>query len=189
MEFKKIPGPAPVSQPWVDPNTQMKQSLRIMAKRMLYGARGVLFICGSLLLLTGLVEFFYVPEDPAMHRGYGVVLEERLSLWRYKPDVWFAFMDLGIALLCVLGGFLVTGLPVLFTLGPALLLIGRIFWQAAEAISTSGMPNVVLMLFQFILAGLLFKAFTEARSYRREVQLAREYFRSTAILRQKEARR
>ena len=189
MEFKKIPGPAPVPQPWVDPETLMKQSLRTMAKRMLHGSRGMLFICGSLLLLTGLVEFFYVPEDPAMHRGYGVVLQERLSLWRYKPEVWFAFMDMGIALLCIMGGLLITKLPVLFTLGPALLLTGKIVWQAAESISASGMPNVVLVLFQLILAGLLFRAFAEARGYRREVQLAREYYRSTAILRQKEARR
>ena len=188
MEFKKIPAPAQAPQPYIDPDTQMRQSVRLMAKRMLYGTRGLLFIAGSLLLVTGIVELFMLPEISKLNARYWELFPERLGSLRFFPEEWFIFADVLIAVLILAGGWLVTRMPLFFTLVPAVLLAGRIIWATAQSLMSGFIPNILLSLFLAGLTGLLVRGIYEARAFRREVALASEYYRSTAILRQKEAR-
>lgn len=189
MEFKKIPAPAQAPQPYIDPDTQMKQSIRLMAKRMLYGTRGLLFITGSLLLVIGIVEVFQLPEVSRLNTRYWDLFPERLGALRFLPGEWFIFADILIALLVLAGGWLVMRWPLFFTLVPAVLLAVKIAWYVAESLMAGLIPNILLSLIQAALTGVLVRGVFEARAFRREVSLAGEYYRTTAILRQKEARR
>jgi hypothetical protein len=189
MEFKKIPAPATPPQPYVDPETQMKQALRLMAKRMLHGARGVIFIAGSLMLVTGIAGLLYLPELTELHAEYWGTFSDRLTGGRLYWEEWLTFADLFLALFMIGCGWLVLVLPLFSTLVPTLLLTVKIVLSIAFRLMADGIPNIPLTIMQGVLVALGVHAVSEARAYRREVALAREYFRSTAILRLKEARR
>jgi hypothetical protein len=189
MEFKKIPAPAQSPQPYIDPETQMRLSLRLLAKRMLHGARGLLFIAGSLLLVCGVAGVFYLPEVSKLFAGYWELFSDRFHGNRLLAEEWLVFADLFIALTTLAGGWLVFRLPITATLLPVVFLVAKIICYVVVNLMAGGMPNILFTLLQILLAGLLIRALVEARAYRREVALAREYYRSTAILRMKEARR
>ena len=187
MEFKKMPAPPVAAAPTVDPDTQMQQTMRLMAQRSLHGARGILILAGSLMLVFGCASLAYEPTNSEGIKS-GRMIWDNLLAGQMGTNEWFAVGDIALGVVTLLCGGLVTRLPLFASLLPSLLFllkIGAIIWVAATSKSP---PGLVLPVLQLVLVGATLRALRDARAYRRDAAAAREHYRTQAILRQKEQR-
>ena len=188
MEFKKIPASAPVPQQAVDPDAQVRQTLRVMASRQLYGARGLLFLVGSILLVVCMGMLFSAPpQEPGVPEVAGHVYDRWQAGLMGRAE-WLRVADAGLAVFILLCGALVTRLPLTLTVLPAGLLVAKACLTVGLALSADRALPLLVPGMQLLFAGLCLRAVADARAYRRDAALALEYHRSAAILRMKEAR-
>jgi hypothetical protein len=187
MEFKKMPASAAAAVPAVDPDTQMHHALRLMAQRSLHGARGILFIAGSLLLVLGFGGLAHEPVDAAGVKS-GHTVWDNLMAGRMGIDEWLSVGDIALGVVTILCGALVTRMPLTASILPALLFAGKIGGLIWVAATTKTPPALVLTVVQFALVAGTLRSLRDARAYRREAAVARDYYRNTAIRRQKEER-
>jgi hypothetical protein len=186
MEFQRIPGESPAA-PAVDHAEQLQQMLRLMAQRSLHGARGILFLAGSLLLVLAGVSLGYEPMD-ANGLKSGFKIWDNLTAGRMGMDEWMAVGDLALGAVTLLCGALVTRMPRAATLLPAVLFAVKIAAMIFIAARLRVNPGMILPVFQLLLTGLTLRAFRDARAFHRDAEAARSHYRSMSILRQKEAR-
>ncbi len=187
MEYKKMRAAAVASVPAVDPDTQMHSALRLMAQRSLHGARGILFIAGSLLLALGFGGLAYEPVDAAGVKS-GRVVWNNLMAGRMGIDEWLSVGDIALGLVTILCGALLTRMPLMASILPALMFAGKIGGLIWVAATTKTLPALALTVVQFAPVVCTLRSLRDARGYRQEAAVARDYYRTTTIRLQKEAR-
>lgn len=184
MEFRKIPPTAPLpAAPPVDPDVQTRETLRLMAKRYLHGARGVLYITGSLMFVISLGDFLTTSGLFGNQAGGVREVFARWSASGPGQAEWLAAVNVLIGLFVISCGWLVLAMPLTATILPAAVLTANVV--TALVLTTGGgrTPGVLTAVLQMCLVALTIKAITEAVAFHREAQNLRDLIRSAAILR------
>jgi len=184
MEFRKIPPTAPLpAAPPVDPDAQTRETLRLMAKRYLHGARGVLYITGSLMFVISLGDFLTTSGLLGNQPGGAGAVFARWSASGLEFEEWLAAVNVLLGLFVVSCGWLVLVMPRTATILPAVLLTVNAATALALTIGSGRPPGITTAVLQVCLAALTFKAISEALAFHREAQNLRELIRGAAILR------
>ncbi len=173
MEFKKIPPSAPLpAAPPVDPDIQTREALRLMARRHLHGARGILFIIGSLMLVISLGHFLSTS---------GILGFQQHS----DLETALAAAGVVVGLLVISCGWLILVMPRAAAILPMVLFLGYAATSLTLQIKGGQPPGLLSATVQVCLAALTIKPIREALAFHREAQNIREAIRSAAILRNK----
>lgn len=188
MEFRKS-SETIQRAPLEDPEVQARAALRLLAQRQLHGARGLLLIVGSLLLvihLAGVAMASGMAEDSAS--GLGVLIrrwtEEGLNALE-----WFAAAKVLVAVVVLICGGLVVVLPRAATILPVLLIMAGVAVTVFRKVNHGFEFSAPLMIIELSLAAVLCKAIGEALAFHRESQVARDHYRHAAIMRNRGTRR
>ena len=173
MEFKKIPpsGSLP-SAPPVDPETQTRETLRLLARRHLHGARGILYIAGSLMLVFSAINYLAISGTLGFEPGPAL-------------DIQIAAAGIAVGVAVIACGWLVLKMPRLATILPVVLFLANIATALTLTLQKDKPPGITSAVLQLGLAALIFKAIREAFAFQGEVANIREAIRSAAILRNK----
>ena len=173
MEFKKIPpsGALPSVTP-VDPETQTRETLRLLARRYLHGARGILYIAGSIMLVFSAINYLAISGTLGFEPGPAL-------------DIQLAAAGIAVGVAVIICGWLVLRMPRLATILPVVLFLANIATALTLALRNDKPPGITGAVLQVCLAALIFKAIREAFAFQREVANIREAIRSAAILRNK----
>lgn len=194
MEFKKIP-PSPsinvsgMAPEEANPAVQLRAALRLMAKRYLHGARGLLLIVGSFMLVISLGLLLTSPgfmgnppaEEPVRDLGSSGVLAMLAS-----PG---AMLDVGIGVGILVCGLLVMSLPRVATLLPVAVLVLRGILVVAGSVKGVGAMSMGAGVWYVFLGAVLIRAVKDAFVFRRESQAVRERFRAAQVVQNLERHR
>ncbi len=187
MEFKKIPSPPATASadspgPATDPASQLRAALRLMAKRYLHGARGLLFIVGSLMLVISAGIFLSDTGIMGNQAGGTAAVMERWSSMGMDSADRLAAADIVIGIFVIACGWLVLAMPLAATLLPAALLIIRGIGSIVWSLASDKPPALGMALLHIVLGVILIRAVRDAFNFRREAANVRERFRAAAVV-------
>lgn len=168
---------------------QARQALRLLAQRQLHGARGIIFIAGSLLLVTSLAGFS-LTAGVAGDNALG--LEPVFRRWTEEGLnglEWFAAAKVLVAVIVLICGGLVVALPRAASLLPVLLILGVVAVTVFRKVNQGFEFSAPQMIFELAIAAVLCKAIAEARAFHQESQVARDHYRHAALMRNRGTRR
>ena len=161
------------SAPPVDPESRTRETLRLMARRNLHGARGILYIAGSIMLVLSAGQFLSIS-----------------GLLGFQPgpelEIQLAAAGAVVGLLVISCGWLVLRMPRTATILPIVLFAANIATALTLTLDRRLPPGLLSATLQAGLAVLTIKALLEAFAFHRDAGNIREAIRSAVILRNRD---
>jgi hypothetical protein len=167
---------------------QARQMLALMAKRQMHGARGILFIAGSIMLVMGLSRFAANSGILGTMDGGTAAVFRRWSDSGLNASEWTALGGITLGLTVLWCGWMVLRMPLVATIVPVLVLAGRIAAAIVQAALRSQGPDITGIVIDLFLFAFVIRALVEGISFHRHARDIREQIRFNALARVRERR-